>query len=210
MLVKGDKIKLVNKMGMFDNIGEICEVIDVSDSGVISFKFGNGMHMGCMSTDEFEKYFVKYEEPKKITISVDSDYVESMMERSNIIVNKVFDKCTIVACKLPNGFVIVESSSCVNPADYDEDMGVEICLGRILEKVHEMEAYKLQNEMWEDEMDEDDECDCCGCDGCDCEGYTCEDEDDDDDYCSTVVCEGHNCATSCPCERLRAGLCGLC
>lgn len=65
-MIKGDKIKLVAKMGVFDNIGEICEVIDVSDGGVITFKFGGGLHMGCMSYDEFQKYFELVEEPKKI------------------------------------------------------------------------------------------------------------------------------------------------
>lgn len=64
-MIKGDKIKLVAKMGVFDNIGEICEVTDVSDGGVITFKFGGGLHMGCMSYDEFHRYFELVEEPKK-------------------------------------------------------------------------------------------------------------------------------------------------
>lgn len=57
-MIKGDKIKLVKPMGMFTNVGEICEVVDVNEDGVISFKFGqNGLHLGCMSYNEFEKYF---------------------------------------------------------------------------------------------------------------------------------------------------------
>ena len=72
MLAKGDKIVLTHEMGMFTNIGEICEIIDVNEAGIISFKFGNGMHLGCMSADVFEKYFTKYEEPKPIhTVDVD-------------------------------------------------------------------------------------------------------------------------------------------
>lgn len=65
-MIKGDKIKLVKKMGMFDNIGEICEVINVDENGVISFRFGkNGMHLGCMSYNEFEKYFELVQETKR-------------------------------------------------------------------------------------------------------------------------------------------------
>lgn len=56
-MIKGDKIRLKAKMGVFDNIGEICEVTDVNDGGVICFRFGNGRHLGCMSFDEYEKYF---------------------------------------------------------------------------------------------------------------------------------------------------------
>lgn len=67
-MIKGDKIKLVKKMGVFDNIGEICEVTDVQEGGVICFKFG-GCHLGCMSYDEYEKYFEKVEEPVKRTWS---------------------------------------------------------------------------------------------------------------------------------------------
>ncbi len=55
-MTKGDEIRLVAPMGVFDNIGEICEVTDVSEDGIISFKFG-GFHLGCMSYNEFEKYF---------------------------------------------------------------------------------------------------------------------------------------------------------
>lgn len=59
-MIKGDKIRLVKKMGVFDNIGEICEVTDIQEGGVICFRFG-GCHLGCMSYDEYEKYFEKVE-----------------------------------------------------------------------------------------------------------------------------------------------------
>lgn len=72
-MIKGDRIKLVRKMGVFDNIGEICEVTDIQEGGVICFKFG-GCHLGCMSYDEYEKYFEKVEEPVKRTWSNWSDY----------------------------------------------------------------------------------------------------------------------------------------
>ncbi len=67
-MIKGDRIKLVKKMGAFDNIGEICEVTDIQEGGVICFKFG-GCHLGCMSYDEYEKYFEKVETPVKRTWS---------------------------------------------------------------------------------------------------------------------------------------------
>ena len=151
MLVKGDKIKLVKPMGMFTNVGEICDVVDVSEEGVISFKFG-GLHMGCMSIDEFSKYFVKYEEPK---IAVTPERIEQVMNHSKVTVQTLFDKCTVVACQLPSGFVIVESSACVDPKNYDEKMGVEICMNRIKDKVWEMEGYKLQSDLYEAQYNDD-------------------------------------------------------
>ena len=67
-MIKGDRIKLVKKMGVFDNIGEICEVTDIQEGGVICFRFG-GCHLGCMSYDEYEKYFEKVETPVRRTWS---------------------------------------------------------------------------------------------------------------------------------------------
>ena len=63
-MIKGDRIKLVKAMGAFTNVGEVCEVTDVAEGGVISFKFG-GVHLGCMSYDEYKKYFEKVEFVKK-------------------------------------------------------------------------------------------------------------------------------------------------
>lgn len=58
MIIKGDKIKLVQKIGNFDKVGDIFEVTGV-DNGVVSFKCNYGT--GCMSYDEFERYFEKIE-----------------------------------------------------------------------------------------------------------------------------------------------------
>lgn len=187
MLVKNDKIKLVKPMGMFTNVGEVCDIIDVNESGVITFKFGNGMHMGCMSADEFDKYFVKYEEPEN-----ENDSIEDIMANSEYVVYKAFDKCTIVACKLPNGFVTVEYSACVNPEDYDEEIGVDACLERIYGKIAEMEAYKRHYDIANHEKcngDCNDDCHSCHCYG-DEEGecLDCEIAKHCNDYLDCVGC----------------------
>lgn len=56
-MTKEDKIKLVKPMGAFTNVGEVCDIVDISEDGIISFKFCEGVHLGCMSYDEFERYF---------------------------------------------------------------------------------------------------------------------------------------------------------
>ena len=203
MLVKGDKIQLVKEMGMFKNVGEICDVIDVNEQGVITFKFGGGMHMGCMSTDEFEKYFVKYEEPKK-ACSVTEEIVEEIMNHTKVNVHTVFGKCTIVACQLPNGFVIVESSACVDPANYDEDMGVEICMNRIIDKVWELEGYRLQEALYVkskcDTVHCDMDCNNCCCDE-DCDECPYDDEwnwDEDDCTTNDLDCDDCEEREDCP------------
>lgn len=85
-MTKGDLIRLVKPMGVFDNIGEICEVTDVSEDGVISFRFG-GSHLGCMSYNEFEKYFELVEEE---TIEDDETDDEEMENKE---LRDLFDWC---------------------------------------------------------------------------------------------------------------------
>lgn len=112
--------------------------------------------------------------------TVTQSIIDELMESCDIAVTTAFDKCTIVACKLPNGFVIVESSSCVDPANYDEDMGVDICMKNIEKKLWELEGYLLQNKMYMDGITFDDYDDDLECDG-DCENCDLFDRDDDDD-----------------------------
>lgn len=113
--------------------------------------------------------------------TVTQSIIDELMESCDIAVTTAFDKCTIVACKLPNGFVIVESSSCVDPANYDEDMGVDICMKNIEKKLWELEGYLLQNKLYMDGITfDDDDDDDLECDG-DCENCDLFDRDDDDE-----------------------------
>lgn len=81
MIEKGNEIRLIKSMGVFDNIGEVCEVIDVSEDGIISFKFG-GCHLGCMSYNEFEKYFELVE--KEIPGEENDEDTDSMTENKEV------------------------------------------------------------------------------------------------------------------------------
>ena len=140
MIKVGDKIVLKKEMGAFKNIGEKCEVIGVEDN-VISFKFGGGLHCGCMSEDELEKYFtVEAAQPSTVT----EEMVNDIIKNSAIVYNTIFDKCTVASTKLPNGFIIVEYSASVLPENYDEEMGKEICMRKIRDKIWELEGYRLQ------------------------------------------------------------------
>lgn len=77
--------------------------------------------------------------------TVTQQHIEDIMNASRIDIQTVHDKCTIVTCKLPNGFIIVESSACVDVKNYDEILGYRICMERITNKVWELEGYVLQN-----------------------------------------------------------------
>ena len=59
----------------------------------------------------------------------------------------VFDKCTVVACKLQNGFVLVEYSACISPENHDPEIGERNCRDKIINKLWELEGYRLQTEV---------------------------------------------------------------
>ena len=179
MLEKGMKIKLIRPMGMFRNVGEECEIINVYDN-IIMFNFGEGIHFGGVSRDDFDTYFEVCEEEPECTIeyiipTVTQEHIDSILAESDVSVTTAFDKCTVVTVRLPNGFVITESSACVDPRNYDKEMGIEICMDRITNKLWELEGYKLQCEVYEESIECPhiyDDVDCCECERakeCECE-----------------------------------------
>ena len=191
MLTNGDKLIVTKTVTPFLKEGDVVEVTNVTDDGIISFAFGDGhIHMGVMNMTEFESHFEKVEEKAEEEIPViTEEYIADIMENSEFEIHTVFDKCTVVSCRLPNGFVITESSSCVRPEDYNVDTGTEICFNKIADKIWELEAYRLQQWLWEEE---DDYCPCCcgDCEECEFEEEIdeCLDTDLDCDDCKDFTC----------------------
>lgn len=73
--------------------------------------------------------------------------IDELIQRSTISAETKFEKTTIVTCQLQNGFIIVESSSCVDPVNYDFEIGYNICIDRIKNKLWELEGYCLQKSL---------------------------------------------------------------
>lgn len=80
-------------------------------------------------------------------ITVTSDQIDRIMSDATIEDIKMGLKTTVVVCTLKTGFVIVESSSCVDHENYDHEIGKKICLERIKNELWKLEGYKLQCEV---------------------------------------------------------------
>lgn len=192
MLSNGDKLVVTKTVASFLKEGDVVEVRGVSEDGIISFAFGNDfMHMGVMNNAEFEAHFEKVKEVVE-TPTITEEYIDEILENCEFDMRTAFGKCTVVTCRLPNGFVISDYAACVDPENYDEDMGIEICRERIKNKIWELEAYRLQQFLWEEEMCDCD-CDCENCDGRKCiceedEECECLDTDVDCDECKDYEC----------------------
>lgn len=83
--------------------------------------------------------------------SVTQEQINALIAKSEIKAETVYGKVTVVNCKLPNGFVITEASGAVDPANYDEKIGTEICMDRITNKLWELEGYSLAKKIYESE-----------------------------------------------------------
>ena len=82
--------------------------------------------------------------------TVTEQQIKELLAKSEIDVKTVYGKVTVVCCKLPSGFVITEASGAVDPTNYDEEIGKEICMERITNKLWELEGYALSKKLEEE------------------------------------------------------------
>ena len=62
-----------------------------------------------------------------------------------------FDKpVTYVTVRMKNGFTLRVSTTCVDPDNYDEEIGKQICLDRIEDKIWFLLGYALQDKVYKD------------------------------------------------------------
>ena len=54
------------------------------------------------------------------------------------------EKTTFVKATLINGFELCETSSCVDPKNYDEKLGIQCCMERIYDKIWHLLGFLLQ------------------------------------------------------------------
>lgn len=74
--------------------------------------------------------------------SISQQMVDDFIRETEVIT--MGDKTTVVRAVLRNGFEIVESSSCVSAENYDEQLGAQICLEHIKNKVWMLLGFLLQ------------------------------------------------------------------
>lgn len=84
----------------------------------------------------------------KLMNTVTQEQVDNaVVEKTIQTVELVGKKHTLVAVKLTNGFTIVETTTCVDPDNYSERIGAEICMSKIEAKIWMLEGYNLQTEL---------------------------------------------------------------
>lgn len=85
----------------------------------------------------------------KTKITVTPEQVKENMQ--DVIVRTLDDfgkPTTYVTVKMKNGFTLRESTTCVDPANYNENIGRDICLEKIEDKVWFLLGYQLQEDIY--------------------------------------------------------------
>lgn len=73
--------------------------------------------------------------------------IDNILSKTFIKVEQYGNKTTVLMATLPNGFVIVESSSCIDPENFDMKIGEQICMEHLVNRIWELEGYRLQSEL---------------------------------------------------------------
>jgi hypothetical protein len=80
--------------------------------------------------------------------SVTIEQVRANMQDVIVRTLQDFEKpCTYVTVRMLNGFTLRESTTCVDPANYDEEIGKQICLKKIEDKIWYLLGYALQDKI---------------------------------------------------------------
>lgn len=95
--------------------------------------------------ETFEKAYIEVNDNKDLPsgVSIGQTMVDDMIDCVETIT--MGDCTTVCRIILKNGFVIVESSSCVDPKNYSESMGREICINHAKDKIWELLGFLLQS-----------------------------------------------------------------
>jgi len=104
-------------------------------------KPNDSRHTGYISwspTDVFNNAYMEIGDNNTIT----EETVNSFIKSYDVV--RYGDKTTVVHARLANGFLVTESSSCVDPANFSMEIGSEICKKRIRNKVWELLGFVLQ------------------------------------------------------------------
>lgn len=87
----------------------------------------------------FEVQYLELENENSIT----QKDVDNFIEKTETI--KMGDKTTVVQATFKNGFSMVSGSSCVEPKNFDMEIGKQCCMEKIKDHVWEFLGFLLQS-----------------------------------------------------------------
>ena len=101
---------------------------------VYYMEYPDGYKTYC-PVEVFERAYipVKKNADLKTDISISQMMVDEFIAYDEVVT--IEPATTLVRCHLRNGFVITEASTCVDPANYSQNIGAEICRKKIEDQI---------------------------------------------------------------------------
>lgn len=117
------------------------KIVDGVVSGIQGYKvtYEDG-YVSWSPKEAFEKHYMPLADPEGTKIT-ETDVCSFVKDKEASMWG---DKTTVLHTTLKNGFIISESSSCVDPANFDMAMGAEICVKKTKDKIWGYLGFLLQ------------------------------------------------------------------
>jgi len=119
---------------------------DGTDEGFLKDN-GHG-HIQWDPSDTFDKQYLHIAGENNTITQVDVNAMTEKVHLQTIKPNSRGSLVTVVTVTLKNGFTLTETSSCVDPANYDESIGFDVCMEKINNKIWFLLGFLLQSGLY--------------------------------------------------------------
>ena len=122
----------------------VCELVEAEESGDGYRVYHKDDMESYCPKDLFNKVYIEVNDNKDLPsgVSIGQQMVNDFIDKVESMT--MGEKTTVTQITLKNGFIITESSSCVDPKNYSMEIGEEINLEHAKNKIWELLGFLLQ------------------------------------------------------------------
>lgn len=122
----------------------VCELVEAEESGDGYRVYHKDDMEAYCPKDLFDKVYIEVNDNKDLPsgVSIGQQMVDDFIDKVESMT--MGEKTTVTQITLKNGFIITESSSCVDPKNYSLEIGEEINLEHAKNKIWELLGFLLQ------------------------------------------------------------------
>lgn len=122
----------------------VCELVEAEESGDGYRVYHKDNMEAYCPKDLFNKVYIEVNDNKDLPsgVSIGQQMVNGFIDKVESMT--MGEKTTVTQITLKNGFIITESSSCVDPKNYSMEIGEEINLEHAKNKIWELLGFLLQ------------------------------------------------------------------
>ena len=122
----------------------VCELVEAEESGDGYRVYHKDNMEAYCPKDLFNKVYIEVNDNKDLPsgVSIGQQMVNDFIDKVESMT--MGEKTTVTQITLKNGFIITESSSCVDPKNYSMEIGENINLEHAKNKIWELLGFLLQ------------------------------------------------------------------